>query len=262
MKIDPIKLAKNIEKAVIREEDGIFYRKYWRFRGGRWYGGIATADCVGCNLACVFCGPITFMEEKGIKGKFYDPTHVARKLKQIAYSRKYKYLRVSGGEPTIGFKHLMQVIENVSDFPGTFIVETNGILIGWNKSLAEALSDFHNIHVRVSIKGTNEEEFERLTLADRRFFRYQLMALKNLLDANVSFHPAIVASFSEQKGINELKEMLREIDPSLPDALEIEYIVLYPHVIKRLKMFRIYPKRAYTTNWELIGEEEFRLLYL
>jgi uncharacterized Fe-S cluster-containing radical SAM superfamily protein len=23
--------------------------------GGRWYGGIATADCVGCNLRCVFC---------------------------------------------------------------------------------------------------------------------------------------------------------------------------------------------------------------
>jgi uncharacterized Fe-S cluster-containing radical SAM superfamily protein len=25
-------------------------RKYYRFRAGRFYGGIATADCMGCNM--------------------------------------------------------------------------------------------------------------------------------------------------------------------------------------------------------------------
>jgi uncharacterized Fe-S cluster-containing radical SAM superfamily protein len=30
-------------------------RKYYRFRPARFYGGIATADCLGCNLRCAFC---------------------------------------------------------------------------------------------------------------------------------------------------------------------------------------------------------------
>ncbi|MGC9115604.1 MAG: hypothetical protein ACP5HH_06350 [Fervidicoccaceae archaeon] len=47
---DPIALGKIIEEVVTRREGGSLYRKYYRFRGGRWYGGIATADAVGCNL--------------------------------------------------------------------------------------------------------------------------------------------------------------------------------------------------------------------
>ncbi|MCS7131694.1 MAG: molybdenum cofactor biosynthesis protein MoaA, partial [Hadesarchaea archaeon] len=40
--LDPIKLADDIEKIVVRGE----LRKYYRVaRPGRWYGGIASADC-------------------------------------------------------------------------------------------------------------------------------------------------------------------------------------------------------------------------
>jgi uncharacterized Fe-S cluster-containing radical SAM superfamily protein len=48
---DPLKLGEAVQAHVVREDE----RKYYRFRGGKWYGGIATADCVGCNLRCVFC---------------------------------------------------------------------------------------------------------------------------------------------------------------------------------------------------------------
>ena len=38
---DPVKLAKDLEKIVCKGLE----RKYYRVaRGGRWYGGIATAD--------------------------------------------------------------------------------------------------------------------------------------------------------------------------------------------------------------------------
>jgi len=30
-------------------------RKYYRFRPAPFYGGIGTADCVGCCLKCLFC---------------------------------------------------------------------------------------------------------------------------------------------------------------------------------------------------------------
>ena len=44
---DPITLAERVRKVVVKKEKRKYYRLY---RGGKWYGGIATADCVGCNL--------------------------------------------------------------------------------------------------------------------------------------------------------------------------------------------------------------------
>ena len=49
--IDPITLSKKMENLVSRENA----KKYYRFRKTRFYGGCATADCLGCNLRCVYC---------------------------------------------------------------------------------------------------------------------------------------------------------------------------------------------------------------
>ena len=49
---DPLKLSLKIEQHIIPEGD---QRKYYRFRGAKYYGGISTADVVGCNMNCAFC---------------------------------------------------------------------------------------------------------------------------------------------------------------------------------------------------------------
>ncbi len=49
--IDPLSLAERVGKIVTSGEK----RKYYRFRQAPFYGGIATADCVGCCLKCLFC---------------------------------------------------------------------------------------------------------------------------------------------------------------------------------------------------------------
>ncbi|RLG64888.1 molybdenum cofactor biosynthesis protein MoaA, partial [archaeon] len=51
MPYDPFVKLKRIQRIVCK---GI-KRKYYRFRSGKWYGGIATADCCGCILKCIFC---------------------------------------------------------------------------------------------------------------------------------------------------------------------------------------------------------------
>ena len=127
-----------------------------------------------------------------------------------------------------------------------FILETNGILIDAN--YARKLSGFKSLHVRVSLKGTTEEEFARLTGAKRESFNLQLSALKHLLDEGVSCHPAVMLSFSTREGLEQLKTRLEEIDPKLPDELEEEYVFLYPHVIQRLKAEGISPKISYHPN--------------
>lgn len=44
---DPFKLSSIVYRGVARIRDGLEERRYYRFRGGRWYGGIATGDVVG-----------------------------------------------------------------------------------------------------------------------------------------------------------------------------------------------------------------------
>jgi uncharacterized Fe-S cluster-containing radical SAM superfamily protein len=120
-----------------------------------------------------------------------------------------------------------------------FILETNGILIGHEKDYAEELSQFKNLHVRVSLKGTNEEEFEFLTGAPGEYFSVQLESLRNLSEENVSCHPSVMVSFSEAANIRKLKERLATISPHLKNELEMEELILYPHVVKRLKQTRL-----------------------
>jgi len=232
---DPLQLAREVEKVVVEEKR----RRYYRIpRPGDWYGGIATADCCGCCLKCVFCWSGAPRDNPSL-GRFYSPEEVFRELEACARRFNYGKLRVSGNEPTLGRAHLLGLLELVEKSPFTFILETNGVLL--DRSYARDLSGFKNLHVRVSLKGTNPQEFSRLTGARPEAFELSLQALKNLLDEGVSCHPAAMLSFSPRQGVVELKRRLAEIDPSLPGRLEEEYVFLYPHVEERLRKAGIRP---------------------
>jgi len=247
MAYDPLVLTEAIRKIVTRVVDGVEFRKYYRFRGGRWYGGIATADCVGCNLMCRFCWGWRVRDNASRVGDFYSPRDVASRLVSIAYRRGYRQVRISGGEPTISMNHLVGVLEALESMGSRllFILETNGILIGARREYARMLSKFRNVHVRVSLKGCNEREFHMLTGAKPEVFQLQLNALRNLLDEGVSCHPAVMLSFSSKESLEELKVRLGEIDGSLVEELEEEYVFLYPHVVELLKKHGLTPRVAF-----------------
>ena len=178
-------------------------------------------------------------------GRFYSAEEVAKRLFSIAGKRKYRQLRVSGGEPTISRRHLISLLEYVSTTKYLFILETNGILLGAFKDYARDLSRFRNIHVRVSIKGCSSEEFSLLTGAKPEAYDLQFKALENLLDYSVSTHPAVMLSFCERKDFEKLIERLKEIDESLVEEFEPEYVFLYPHVVEILRKYGLKPKIAY-----------------
>jgi uncharacterized Fe-S cluster-containing radical SAM superfamily protein len=48
---DAFERASEVEKIVMEGSQ----RKYYRFRSSRHYGGIVTADAVGCNILCAYC---------------------------------------------------------------------------------------------------------------------------------------------------------------------------------------------------------------
>jgi uncharacterized Fe-S cluster-containing radical SAM superfamily protein len=234
--------AKSLEPIACKGRD----RKYYRFRPAKWYGGIVTGDVVACNLLCHFCwagDDIRAHPEK--VGKFYSPEQVFSKLESIAKKLGYRQMRLSGQEPTIGFEHLVALLKLVDQAGYSFILETNGILLGAEPGLADMLSGFEGLHVRVSLKGADKDEFNKLTGANPDSFALQLEALKNLLDSGVSCHPAIMVSFSSEGSLSDLTQRLRAIDKGLVPELEIEELILYPHVTKRLKKLGIKFEKAH-----------------
>jgi uncharacterized Fe-S cluster-containing radical SAM superfamily protein len=101
-----------IEKIVTQEGLHEQEKKYYRIRPARWYGGIVTADCVDCGLLCKFCWvQDNVMFHPADIGRFYSPTKIAEHLVTLAQKYKLNLLRVSGGEPTLGKQHLLQLLD-------------------------------------------------------------------------------------------------------------------------------------------------------
>jgi uncharacterized Fe-S cluster-containing radical SAM superfamily protein len=227
--LNPLELAEKTEKVVCSGEE----RKYYRFRPAFYYGGIATADCVGCCLRCLFCWSWKIVVQPENIGRFYSPEEVVRNLTSISRKKGFHQIRISGNEPTLHRSHLLKILKLIpQEF--RFILETNGILIGHDPSYAKDLSCFPHLYVRVSLKGTTPENFTRLTQVNPEGFGYQLKALEHLVSEGIDCFPAVMANFSSQEEIANLRQRLKEIRPDFED-FEEEELILYPFVEENLK---------------------------
>jgi uncharacterized Fe-S cluster-containing radical SAM superfamily protein len=230
---DPVERTAGIEAIVCKNN----LRKYYRFRPARFYGGIATADCLGCCLRCLFCWSWDNVINAGERGEFYFPEQVAHKLTAIARKKGFRQVRISGNEPTIARDHLLGVLGLIpKDL--LLILETNGILIGYDTSYAEELGKFENLYVRVSLKGASEQEFATLTGAKPEGFELQLKALENLHRAGVDTQPAVMVSFSTTENLALLRKRLGLISKRF-ENFETEELVLYGDVEERLRKAKI-----------------------
>ncbi|MCX8184242.1 MAG: radical SAM protein [Sulfolobales archaeon] len=245
---NPLDLAKSIEPRVHIEKNGVTYRKYFRFRVDRWYGGIVTGDVVGCNLRCKFCWAWYFTWESLSKGYFYSADEAALKLVELTRKSGYRRVRLSGGEPTLGFKHLLEVVNEVLARDLAFTLETNGLVFGYYREYSEAISKFRKrgIEIRVSVKGTNPHEFFELTGADPKFWYVQIDALRNLIEVGLEpireVYPAVMLSMSGEEGLKKFISTLRSIHTELPELVDEEYIILYRHVKELMKRTGLKPK--------------------
>jgi len=227
--VDLLALAEGVGKIVCSGEK----RKYYRFRPASFYGGIATADCVGCCLKCLFCWSWHIMIQPERVGRFYSPEEVVRNLLSIVRKKGFHQVRISGNEPTLHRSHLLQILQLIPR-EIHFILETNGILIGHDPSYAKDLSRFPNLYVRVSLKGASPQDFARLTGAKPEGFTLQLKGLETLVAEGVDCFPAVMANFSSPVEINKLSHQLKEIRPDFAN-FEEEELILYPFVMDHLQ---------------------------
>jgi len=231
---DPLGRAAETEAIVMHGT----HRKYYRFRESHHYGGIVTADAVGCPFLCAYCWNYGRNESPEKFGEFYSADDVAERLTSIARKKKIRLFRVSGAEPilgTVSFDHLLQVLST-----GRFIIETNGLLLGARPDLAERLRGL-NASVRISIKGWDGESFERISGAKREFLRYPLIALKTLREAGVDAWPAVMGDLFGTEGTRCIAALMEEM--GIRSRIETEYLERYPSVVSMMRQ----------RGWEIAG---------
>jgi len=197
-----------------------------------------NADCVGCGLLCKFCWVSDLvLYRPSDTGKFYSAEAVAEILVHMAKNSGLRQLRLSDGEPTLGKEHLLKLLEFLDGKGYTFILETNGIPLAYDEDYVSQLSKHDFVHVRLSLKGCNENEFAMLTGAKPEGFRLQLKALERLVEHNVSCHPSVMASFSTEESLEDLTIRLSGISNKLAECLEVEELILYPNVKEKMKKY-------------------------
>ena len=233
---NPVELAKKTEEIACRPGPQGQERKYTSFYVAGVYGGISTGYVVGCCLRCPYCWVEWARDYPERYVKFYSPKMAFERIMSAARRKRTVKARISGGEPTIGRKHLIEVLELVDESDiSLFILETNGILLGRYEDYVDEISRFRKVHVRLSLKAGNERGFQR-TGASPSAFELPYRGIRNLLDRGVSFHVAAMTDSRIMSGEEreELISRLVEIDPRLTSNLEEEIVDPYRRAVDRL----------------------------
>jgi uncharacterized Fe-S cluster-containing radical SAM superfamily protein len=231
---DPQKRTEKVEEIVTKGGE----RLYYRFRPAPYYGGIATADAVGCNFLCAYCWNYKRNMHPERFKEFYSPQQVAAKLLHIAKKKSFRLFRISGAEPVLGEKslnHLVEVLKLIerSNPYSLFILETNGFYLGQRVGLGEKFQEIRNLRVRICLKGVDEESFERITGADKKFFLYPIEAVKKLERLGIKVWPALMGDLFSREDILGFKKFLRE--KGVRSELELESLEAYPFVLENMK---------------------------
>lgn len=230
---DPVERAEESERCVMKNRK----RLYHRFRPAPYYGGIATADAIGCSFLCSYCWNYKRNLYPERFDKYYSAREVSTNLLKIARKRSFHLFRITGSEPVLGinsFNHLLEVIKNIyQEIPHSiFILETNGLILGYIKDLTKKLR-FKNLWIRISLKGVDHDSFERITGAKRDYFHYPVIALKELEAQGVKAWPAVMKDLFTEEEIRRLKVFLQEYD--IQAKLEYEVLERYPFVLENME---------------------------
>ncbi|MCM8795929.1 MAG: radical SAM protein [Candidatus Omnitrophica bacterium] len=234
---DPVKRSEEIEMIVTKG----LRRKYYRFRAAGYYGGIATADAVGCCFLCAYCWNYFRNLKPQHLGQFFSPQEVAENLLRIIEKKGFRYCRITGCEPILGsnsLAHLIQVINMVLDKDKdlTFIVETNGFILGYYPQFILKLK-IPRLTIRFALKGWDEESFEMITGVDKRYFIYPMRGLKKCLELNLDAWPAIMQDIFGDDNLEKLKQRL--IGMGINSEIESEELERYPYVLENIKERKI-----------------------
>jgi len=186
---------------IIIEESACFYKKIISTKRKRKKSTLTINLIHKCNNKCRFC----YLPERQ---KNEIPT---REIKKQISNFKGKWIRLSGGEPTLR-KDLFEIIEFISKNRKESCLLTNGIKLS-NLEYVKNLKRAGLSHVHFSLNSLDKNTLKRI---ESDILDKKLMALKNLKKTGIK----IILSFMFIEGENnsEIASML-------------EFFLKYPNII-------------------------------
>lgn len=238
---DPVKRSEDVERLVMKEGK----RVYHRFRAAPYYGGIATADAVGCSFLCAYCWNYFRNLNPERFDSFYAPQQVASKLLHIARKKSFHLFRITGSEPVLGessLDHLVEVLDILLNEmrQSVFILETNGFFLGYRTDLIQRLN-FDHLWVRISLKGVDEKSFESISGVKKEFFKYPIIALKEMEQQGLKAWPAVMRNLFTDEELTGLSQRLEKME--IKANLEEEILETYPFVLENMDKRNVKIKR-------------------
>ncbi len=96
---------------------------------------------------------------------------------------------------------------------------------------------FENLRIRICLKGTDEDSFEIITGAKKKFFSYPFRALKVLQDVGVKAWPALMRDLFSDEEIERLENLLDQY--KIKAELELEALEAYPFVLENMRKRKV-----------------------
>ena len=228
---DPIARADQVERMVLDGDR----KRYYKFEyDAIYYNGIVSCRASGCCLSCAYCFNVTRnMNIDSCTDKFYSPNEVSEKVKALQEKHGVDQFRITSCEALLGkasTKHLGEVIRLSKSKAW---IETNGIVIGHDPSLLDYIPK-KDVTIRVTVKADGPQSFQHITGAKASAFKYQIEAIRVLIESKRPFVIAIMKQFVD---IDKLARQFDEADivfDSDPD-LDIESLLYYPQNIQVMK---------------------------
>lgn len=189
-----------------------------------------------------------------MKYKFFvlrsSPEAVFEGLNYITKHCFTNHYRISGGEPTLHFEHLLEILRlfkekrNKGGNNFYFILETNGIRLGQDPRKVLKLKEFNEfLHVRISFKTPTEERYQKITRprGGGNYHKDPYYALKNCMEQGISVHPVLMRELIGPNDLSVYVENLKnyttdgEPPNSILKKIEFERLFLYNYILHRFK---------------------------
>jgi uncharacterized Fe-S cluster-containing radical SAM superfamily protein len=193
---DPLVRSAEVERIVMRGSS----RRYYRFRHARFYGGIISADAIGCNLLCNWrvgrCWNYSRNQNPDTADEFLEPAEVAARLIGLAEKNSCWNFRISGCENFLGqasADHLLEVLRllRVKRPACGIVIESNAVWIGANPEILDRIPK-GNTSLRISLKGHDEAHSQEITGATGAH-ALQMAAIRAASERNMKCRVAVMA---------------------------------------------------------------------
>jgi len=217
---------------------------YKRFRKTRFYdttfiGGTYTGDIIGCPWTCDHCWSHFGWTHDPSQAEFeLNPTQVVDKLMKGMIRNGQQACRISGGEPSMYWDHMMGVIDVFMErvagkrmtiagetgpdgVPMYIVFETNGSLTSLERidEVQERYGEesFH-VLLHFGIKATDPELLAALNgmapEAAKAAHERQMKALVHVASkTNLDLHVSVFDAFSDEQGVEQLRDALELARP-------------------------------------------------